>query len=213
MSIPRPEYPRPQFARSDWLCLNGPWTYAFDHGRSGDERGLAASNGFSDEILVPFCPESALSGVAHKDFIERMWYHRAINIPERWKDKRILLHFGAVDFDCSAFIDGRPVGRTLRRQFKFHLRRHRAPSPQARPTISLSAWPTTSAPASRPAASNRSFSNPTVATTRARPASGRPSGWRPSPMRDCPPVRLFPTSIPEDSFSSRHFSPVTPPSL
>ncbi|MFN2283601.1 MAG: beta-glucuronidase, partial [Anaerolineae bacterium] len=70
IAIPRPEYPRPQFRRELWINLNGPWTYTFDFGKSGAQRGFASSTGFDDVITVPFCPESPLSGVNHKDFIE-----------------------------------------------------------------------------------------------------------------------------------------------
>ncbi len=69
-TLPRPEYPRPQFERTEWLNLNGPWTFCYDAGGSGMERGLAESKGFDQQIIVPFCPESTLSGVGHTDFIE-----------------------------------------------------------------------------------------------------------------------------------------------
>ena len=105
--VPRPEYPRPQFERSEWLNLNGTWTYAFDFGRSGDNRGLKDSKGFEGRITVPFCPESKLSGVAHTDFIPGIWYQREITVPEAWKGQRILLHFGAVDYEATIYIDGR----------------------------------------------------------------------------------------------------------
>jgi len=108
---PRPEYPRPQFVREPWLNLNGRWTYSLDPGRSGMQRGLAASHGFEQEILVPFCPESALSGGNYKDFIEMLWYHRRLEIPAGWSGKRILLHFGAVDYASEVFVDGQSVGR------------------------------------------------------------------------------------------------------
>ena len=81
MSIPRPEHPRPQFVRESWLNLNGPWTYAFDFGESGMRARLRREQGFDHEIPVPFCPESELSGVGHKDFIETVWYHRTFEIP------------------------------------------------------------------------------------------------------------------------------------
>ncbi len=110
-TIPRPEHPRPQFERKDWLNLNGTWTFDFDHGKSGYERGLQQTAGFGREILVPFCPESKLSGVAHTDFIEAMWYHRKIAVPAGWQGRRILLHFGGVDYFCEAFIDGRSAGK------------------------------------------------------------------------------------------------------
>ena len=110
-SIPRPEHPRPQFVRQPWINLNGKWTYTFDWGRSGAQRGYASSEGFDGEITVPFCPESSLSGVNHVDFIEMMWYQRQIQIPADWVGKRTILHLGAVDFESELFVDGRSVGR------------------------------------------------------------------------------------------------------
>jgi len=106
---PRPEHPRPQFQRDAWLNLNGTWTFAFDPGKSGREAGWQASRGFERTITVPFCPESALSGVGHTDFIEAMWYHRAIRIPDAWAGKRVLLHFGAIDYEAEVFLDGRSI--------------------------------------------------------------------------------------------------------
>ncbi len=109
-TIPRPEYPRPQFQRDSWLNLNGTWTCEFDPGRSGLARGLAKSTGFATPITVPFCPESALSGLSHTDFIEAIFYHRKITVPADWAGKRLLLHFGAVDYECTGFLDGAQVG-------------------------------------------------------------------------------------------------------
>ena len=57
--VPRPEYPRPQFERTDWINLNGEWTYTFDFGASGLERGYAGSKGFDGKIIVPFAPASS----------------------------------------------------------------------------------------------------------------------------------------------------------
>lgn len=110
-NIPRPEYPRPQFRREPWINLNGPWTYTFDFGKSGAQRGFANSAGFDGVITVPFCPESPLSGVNHKDFIEMLWYRRELTIPADWTGKRVILHFGAVDYESEVFIDGASVGR------------------------------------------------------------------------------------------------------
>lgn len=109
--LPRPEYPRPQFFRPEWINLNGPWSFTFDTGKSGMERGFQHSQGFENTIQVPFCPESSLSGVCHTDFIEMMWYQRKLEIPAGWQDKHVLLHFGGVDYECEAFIDGQSVGR------------------------------------------------------------------------------------------------------
>ena len=108
--IPRPEYPRPQFERADWINLNGPWSYCFDFGMSGTDRRLFESKGFDERIVVPFCPESELSGVGHKDFIRAMWYHRRITIPKKWAGRDVLMNFGGVDYECELFVDGRSVG-------------------------------------------------------------------------------------------------------
>lgn len=110
-NLPRPEYPRPQFTRPAWVNLNGPWTCTLDCGKSGMEQGYAQSKGFETPITVPFCPESPLSGVNHTDFIEMMWYHRKVAIPAEWAGSRVILHFGAVDFESEVFIDGQSVGR------------------------------------------------------------------------------------------------------
>lgn len=110
-AVPRPEYPRPQFERADWVNLNGTWTYEFDKGRSGMDRRLYESKGFDSEITVPFCPESRLSGVAHLDFIPAMWYHRKIQIPADWKDRNVMLNFGGVDYFCAVYVDGKIAGR------------------------------------------------------------------------------------------------------
>lgn len=105
-AIPRAEYPRPQFERNAWINLNGEWTYSFDFGGSGLEREWFKSTGFDQKITVPFCPESKLSGVEYKDFINHMWYHRTISIPQDWADKQVLLHFGAVYYKSEIYIDG-----------------------------------------------------------------------------------------------------------
>ena len=78
------EYPRPQFERTAWVNLNGEWDYTFDFANSGMEQEYHKATSFSGKITVPFCPESSLSGVGHKDFINHIWYHREISIPQDW---------------------------------------------------------------------------------------------------------------------------------
>lgn len=109
--IPRPEHPRPQFVRDSWVNLNGTWTYTFDFGESGLARGLEKSQGFDGNITVPFCPESKLSGVEYKDFINCMWYQRSVDIPAAWEGKKILLNFGAVDYYSTIYVNGNLAGR------------------------------------------------------------------------------------------------------
>jgi beta-galactosidase/beta-glucuronidase len=110
MSIPRPEYPRPQFFRSEWLNLNGDWQFEIDYGDSGLERGLC-DRSLASHILVPFCPESKLSGVEHTDFMPAVWYRREVDIPASWKNKRVLLHFQAVDYDTTVWVNDQEVAR------------------------------------------------------------------------------------------------------
>ncbi len=110
-SLPRAEYPRPQFERADWQNLNGRWTYIFDFSDTGFQRGYQASTGFDGSITVPFAPESELSGVGYKDYISNIWYHRTISIPQEWAGKNIRLNFGAVYYTSEVYIDGQFVGR------------------------------------------------------------------------------------------------------
>jgi hypothetical protein len=108
--IPRPEHPRPQMIRPTWLNLNGNWNFEIDHGDSGWERGLL-HRPLSQNILVPFAPESVASGIGKTDFMAAVWYRRTIEIPADWTGLRPLLHFGAVDFDATVWADGFEVAR------------------------------------------------------------------------------------------------------
>ena len=104
------EYPRPQMAREDWLNLNGLWDYAI---RSKDVNSIDEIfiDQFDGKILVPFCVESALSGVQKyvgKDNV--LWYQREFEVPKSWKGKRVILHFGAVDWKCDVWVNDIKVG-------------------------------------------------------------------------------------------------------
>ena len=109
LAQPRAEYPRPQFERSEWKNLNGTWTYELDNSRTGQERKLVESKDLGGKITVPFCPESKLSGVQHTDFINTIWYQRTLDIPAAWDGKKILLHFGASDYETNIYIDAKKV--------------------------------------------------------------------------------------------------------
>ena len=104
---PRPEYPRPQLVRNDWLNLNGLWQYAVLQ-----KDAPSPGSSFDGTILVPFPIESALSGVGKSvGPDQRLWYHRRFRVPPTWKGKRVWLRFDAVDWDCTVTINGREVGR------------------------------------------------------------------------------------------------------
>ena len=111
-SIPRPEYPRPQFVRDAWLNLNGEWEFEVDAGKSGRARSLTSGKTLAEKIIVPFCPESALSGLGHKDFMESVWYRRTVTLPEGWQQpgRRTLLHFGACDYRTEVWVNGQSAG-------------------------------------------------------------------------------------------------------
>lgn len=108
MNIPRPEYPRPQFARPDWLCLNGEWQFEIDKSDTGFERGLLERE-LKDKIVVPFCPESKLSGIEETDFLNAVWYRREVTIPFEWAGRQPVLHFQAVDYDTTVWVNGKQV--------------------------------------------------------------------------------------------------------
>jgi hypothetical protein len=103
-AAPLPEYPRPQMVRSDWLNLNGLWQY--QPGSAGES--VPAGQTLSGEILVPFPVESAISGVMQHS--ERLWYRRTFEVPAAWQGRRILLHFGAVDWESEVYVNGTSVG-------------------------------------------------------------------------------------------------------
>ena len=100
-------YPRPQLRREKWLSLNGEWDFMLDPG--------AACAGPSDvswgrRITVPFSPETARSGIHDTGFYKACWYRRRIGVPPLANGERLLLHFGAVDFAATVWVDGVVAG-------------------------------------------------------------------------------------------------------
>jgi hypothetical protein len=98
-----PEYPRPQLTRPEWRNLNGLWEWS---AAAPDEQPPIGRT-LGEKVLVPYPIESALSGLQkHED---RMWYRRTFEVPNNWKGKHLLLHFGAVDYDAKVWMNGRQV--------------------------------------------------------------------------------------------------------
>lgn len=91
---PRPEYPRPQFVRNGiWYNLNGEWDFSFEE------------DTFDRKIVVPYAYQTKLSGIDIQDFHDVVWYRRSFDLPEDMKGKRIILHFGAVDYECDVWVN------------------------------------------------------------------------------------------------------------
>ena len=109
-SIPRPEYPRPQMVRKDWINLNGKWDFEIDNSVSGEDKKIYLRQNLQSEITVPFCPESVLSGIGNIDFMNSVWYLKKFEIPDGWKNKNVILHFGAVDYASKVWINGKFAG-------------------------------------------------------------------------------------------------------
>ena len=107
MNIPRPEHPNPQFERADWENLNGEWDFALDRGVSGIDRKFYERTSLDSKIIVPFCPESKLSGVGITDYLYCVWYLKKVKIKDC--DKRVILHFGAVDYESYIYVNHKEV--------------------------------------------------------------------------------------------------------
>ena len=116
-SVPRPEYPRPQFRREGWTNLNGQWRFAFDDDNVGlaerwqdtTREGLdSGASPFDRVITVPFCFQSELSGIGETDFHDVVWYARTFEYTPG-DDERLLLNFGAVDYRAIVWVNGMQV--------------------------------------------------------------------------------------------------------
>ncbi len=108
VDIPRPEHPRPDMVRAQWMNLNGEWEFAETD--DNDASLLAPDAEYPDKIIVPFCRESELSGLARKGFVRNVWYRRSVDVPGGWSGKRVMLHVGACDWKTTAWVNGKAAG-------------------------------------------------------------------------------------------------------
>lgn len=109
--IYRTEHPKPQFERENWINLNGEWQFEIDNSISGKERKLFENDKqLSMKINVPFCPESKLSGIGNVDFMNAVWYKKSINLTEEQLKNNLFLHFGAVDYETTVYVNGKECG-------------------------------------------------------------------------------------------------------
>ena len=109
-NIPRPEHPRPDRQRKNWLTLNGPWRFAFDEENAGRKEAWYRRKNYPLEIQVPFAYQSKLSGIDSQRHCDVIWYEREFALPENLRALRRLLHFGAVDYRADVWLDGQYLG-------------------------------------------------------------------------------------------------------
>jgi hypothetical protein len=109
---PRQEHPRPDLFRDNWMTLNGEWQFEIDRAADGESRGLTYGKNLNAKIIVPFCPESKLSGIGlgNTERLKDVWYRRMFEVPPAMKGKRVRLHFGGVDYKAWIYINGQLAG-------------------------------------------------------------------------------------------------------
>ncbi len=111
-AVPRPEHPRPDLCRENWLSLNGEWQFEIDKAADGAARGLTTGTDLNSRIVVPFCPESKLSGLGLGNTVKLkdVWYRRLFELPPAMQGQRLRLHFGGVDFKSWVYVNGQLAG-------------------------------------------------------------------------------------------------------
>lgn len=110
--MPAEVHPRPQLTRESWGDLGGEWQFTYDdEDRGRDQRWYDDEAPFDRSITVPYPPESAKSGIADTDFHPVMWYRRLLEPPRLTGNQRLLVHFGAVDYEADVWVNGRLVTR------------------------------------------------------------------------------------------------------
>ena len=113
-TVPRPEYPRPDLVRAEWQTLNGAWQFEFDDANRGLKEGWykTPAQKFSRTIQVPFAFQTKLSGINETGYHDVVWYQRNIDVPANFRanNKRVMLNFGAVDYEAIVWVNGERAG-------------------------------------------------------------------------------------------------------
>lgn len=102
-------HPRPNFERTHWISLNGQWEFEFDDQQIGEQQQWFGKE-LSRQIVVPFCYQSQASGIHDRTYHPHMWYRKKITLAAEDLNGKILLHFGAVDYQCKVWINGSCAG-------------------------------------------------------------------------------------------------------
>jgi len=145
--IPWPEHPRPNFQRSAWINLNGPWAFDFDPQNQGLEGKwfMPGSHEFQRQITVPFPWESRLSGIGNTDYKGVAWYSRDITMPggKEWKNRDAWLIIGACDWEATVWVNGRPAGKHIGGYAPFEINLSKFSQPGERINLTIRAVDTT----------------------------------------------------------------------
>ena len=190
--VPRPEHPRPDAFRENWLSLNGPWQFEIDKAGDGEARGLISGKDLASTIIVPFCPESKLSGLGlgNTEYFKHVWYRRTFELPASMKGKRVLLHFGGVDYKTWVYVNGQLAGTHTGENAAVRFRDHATTEGR----LERIGGPRVRRSPQRPAGRRQAG-----ATTRAKAASipaprasGSRCGWKPSARRSSKASRSCP---------------------
>ncbi len=103
-------HPNPIFERKNWQSLNGEWDFEIDNEVCGMDLQYYKGYELSQKIIVPFCPESELSGIGNTNFINSVWYKKVLQITKEQLEGRVFIHIGACDFDTTVYVNGKKAG-------------------------------------------------------------------------------------------------------
>jgi beta-galactosidase/beta-glucuronidase len=162
------------------MNLNGEWEFAFDPEDTGLGRGWGLGLTLERRIIVPYPYQSELSRINDKSIHEIIWYARDFAVPKEWLGRNLLLHFGAVDYECTVWVNGQEVGHNQggHTPFYFNIAAYVNPGSN-RLTLRVLDSQTGAQPRGKQEVNSRSRVSPMISTTTVRLESGRPYGSSP----------------------------------